>query len=155
MPAFGKRSPELTLVLILMSIAGVGIAVSVLGVGANTAAAFASIASVVVALFGIVSAPWLALRSGRGAVTCSAVGLAVEIVAAVLLLTSPPSNSHLWVPINLGRFGGVIISELGLALTLHAAALGRLGSRRALALVSANVLAVAIGVAVADWETRR
>lgn len=155
MHAFAVRSPAMTLALILLSIAVVGISLSVLGVGANMIAGFTSIASVLVAALGIVSAPWLASRSGPGALACGAVALGVEVVAALLLLTSPPSNSHFWVPINLGRFGGVIVAELGLALTLHAAILRRLGPRRAVALVSANVLAVAIGVAIADWETRR
>ncbi len=115
---------------------------------------FTGIASVLVAAFGIVTAPWLASRSGRGSVVCTAVAVGAEIVAALLLLTSPPSNSNLWVPINVGRFGGVIVAELGLALSLHAALLGRLGWRRALTLVSADVLAIAIGIAIAGWESR-
>jgi hypothetical protein len=156
MRAFATRSPEVTLVIILLSIAGVGIALSVLGFGfgATMGTGIAGIASVLVAAFGIVTAPWLASRSGRGSVVCTGAGLVGVVIAALLLLTSPPSNSNLWVPINLGRFGGVLVAELGLALSLHAAVLGRLGPRRAVVLVSANVLALAIGVLFADWETR-
>jgi hypothetical protein len=153
------RSPAVTLVLILASIAAVSVALPVVGFAANLGAAnigtvFTGIASVLVAVFGSATAPWLASRSGRGSVVCSAVGLAAEVVAASLLVTSPPSNSNLWVPINLGRFGGVIVAVLGLALSLHAALLRRFGWGRALALVAANIIAVVIGVAIADWETR-
>jgi hypothetical protein len=148
------RSPAVSLVFILLSIAGAGIALSVLGSRASMPTGFAGMASVLVAAFGIVTAPWLASRSSRGSVACGAVAVAAEVLAASLLLTSPASNSDLWVPINLGRFGGVLAAVLGLALSLHAALLGRIGTARALVLVSANVVAIAIGVAIADWETR-
>jgi hypothetical protein len=146
----------MTLVLILGSIAGVAIALSLLGFtfGATIGIGIAGITAVLVAVFGSMTAPLLASRSGRGSLACTAVGLIGVLVAALLLLTSPPSNSDLWVPINLGRFGGVLVAELGLALSLHAAVLGRLGPRRAVVLISANVLALAIGVLFADWETR-
>jgi hypothetical protein len=150
MRAFGKRSPQVTLVLILSLIGAMGIALSLL----HSVAGFTGAASVLVAAFGIMTSPWLAFRSERGSVACTTIALLAEIVAAVLLLSSPPSNSNLWVPINLGRFGGVIVAEFGLALSVQAAVLGRVRWGYALALVSANVLAVAIGVVFADWETR-
>lgn len=147
------RSPVLRLVLILLSVAGAGIALAVVTFGANMYVMGTSMAAAFVGVIGIVTAGWLAPRSGRGAVVCSAVGLGVEVVAALVLLTSPPSNSHLWVPINIGRFGGLIVAGLGLALTLHAAELRRLGPRP-VALVSVNILAIAIGIAFAGWENR-
>jgi hypothetical protein len=150
MRSFGTRSPEVTLALIFSSIAVVGIALSLL----HFASVVVAIASVVTAAGGIVTAPWLAGRSGRGSVGCSVVAVIAEIVAALLLLSSPASNSDLWVPINLGRFGGVIVAEFGLALSVHAAVLSRVRWGYALALVLANVVAIAIGVAIADWETR-
>ncbi len=139
---------------ILLALAGAGIGLSVVLSGANMVTAGIGIASVLVAAIGIVSAPWLAPRSGPVGAACSVVGLGVVILAAVLLLTAPPSNSGLWVPINLGRFGGVIVAALGLALTVHAAVLGRLGLSRAVGLVLADMLALAIGVVFAGWETR-
>jgi hypothetical protein len=150
MPAFGKRSPQATLVLILSLIGAMGIALSLL----HFVAVFTGVASVLVAAFGIMTSPWLAFRSERGSVVCSTIALLAEIIAAVLLLSSPPSNSNLWVPINLGRFGGVIVAEFGLALSVQAAVLGRVRWGYALALVSASVIAIAIGLAFADWETR-
>jgi hypothetical protein len=150
MRAFGTRSPEVTLAIIFSSIAAVGIALSLL----HFVPVVIGIASVLVAAGGIVTTPWLAVRSGRGSVACSTIAVVAEIIAALLLLSSPPSNSDLWVPINLGRFGGVIVAELGLALSVHAAVLGRVRWGYGLALVLANVVAVAIGVAIADWETR-
>ncbi len=142
------------LVIILLAIAGAGIGLSVVLAGANMITAFVGMGSVLVAGVGIVTAPWLASRSGRGAVACTVVALAGVLLAVILLLPSPPSNSNLWVPINLGRFGGLIVAQLGLALTVHAALLRSLGPARALVLVSANVLAVVIGVAFAGWESR-
>lgn len=139
--------------LILLSVAGAGIALSVVTFGANMYVMGTSMAAALVGAIAIVTAGWLAPRSGRGAVVCSAVALGVEVVAALVLLTSPPSNSHLWVPINIGRFGGLIVAGLGLALTLHAAELRRLAPRE-VALVSVNILAIAIGIAFAGWESR-
>lgn len=150
---FGMRSPVLRLALILLTVAGAGIALSVMAFGANMYVVGTGMAAALLAAIGLVSAGWLAPRSGRGAVVCSAVALGGEVVAALVLLTSPPSNSHLWVPINLGRFGGFIVAGLGLALTLHAAELRRLGPRQ-VALVSVNILAIAIGIAFAGWENR-
>lgn len=140
--------------VILLALAGAGIGLSVVVSGANMITAFIGTASVLVAAIGIVSAPWLAPRSGPAGVACSVVALAGEAVAALLLLTSPPSNSDLWVSINLGRFGGLIVAGLGVALTVHAAVLGRLGLSRTLVLFLADMLALAIGVAIAGWETR-
>jgi hypothetical protein len=80
--------------------------------------------------------------------------VAMEVTAAVLLLSSPPSNSHLWVPINIGRFGGFVPAALGVALTLEAAALRRTDRRMVLALLVANFLAIAIGAAFLGWESR-
>jgi hypothetical protein len=80
--------------------------------------------------------------------------VALEVIATLLLLTSPPSNSHLWSPINIGRFGGVILAAILLAITLQAVVGRRISAGRAVALVSLNVLAIAIGVAIAGWETR-
>lgn len=148
------RSPVVALVVILLVVAGAGIGLSVVLAGANMITAFFGMGSALVAGLGIVSAPWLAPRSSLGAVACTVVALAGVLLAAILLLPSPPSNSHLWVPINLGRFGGLIVAQLGLALTVHAAVLRRLGPVRALVLLSANVLAVVIGVAFAGWESR-
>ena len=141
-------------VVILLVVAGVGIGLSVVLAGANIITAFFGIASALVAGVGIVSAPWLAPRSSRGAVACTVVSLAAVLLAVILLLPSPPSNSSLWVPINIGRFGGLIVAQLGLALTAHAAVQRSLAPVRALMLVSANVLAVVIGVAFAGWESR-
>ncbi len=148
------RSPVVALVVILLGVAGVGIGLGVVLAGANMITAFLGMASVLVAGIGIVSAPWLAPRSIHGAVACTVVALAGVLLAAILLLTSPPSNSDLWVPINLGRFGGLIVAQLGLALTVHAAVLRSLDPVRAIVLVSANVLAVVIGLAFAGWESR-
>lgn len=142
------------LVIILLAIAGAGIGLSVVLAGVNMITAFVGIGSVLVAGVGIVTAPWLASRSGRGAVACTVVAIAAVIVAALILVTSPPSHSSLWMPINIGRFGGVIVAQLGLALTLHAAVVRRLGPMQALVLVFANALAVAIGIAIAGWESR-
>lgn len=148
------RSPVVALVVILLVVAGAGIGLSVVLAGANMITAFFGMGSALVAGVGIVSAPWLAPRSSLGAVACTVVALAGVLLAAILLLPSPPSNSNLWVPINLGRFGGLIVAQLGLALTVHAAVLRSLGPVRALVLLSANVLAVVIGVAFAGWESR-
>jgi hypothetical protein len=154
MRALADRAPQPTLVFIFLAMAGVGIALGVFGFAANKTTGIAGIASLLIAAVGIVAAPWLAFRSRGGAFVCSALAITLEVVAALLLLTSPPSNSDLWVPINLGRFGGVLAGEMGLALSVHAAVLGRLGWGRATVLVLTNVLAVAIGVAIADWESR-
>ena len=154
MRALADRAPQPTLVVICLVMAGVGIALGVFGAVANKTTGVAGIASVPVAAFGIVAAPWLALRSRGGAIVCSALGLIGEVVAALLLLTSPPSNSDLWIPINLGRFGGVLIAEMGLALSVHASLIGRVGWGRGLVFILASVLAVAIGVTIADWESR-
>ena len=121
MRSFGTRSPEVTLVLIFSSIAVVGIALSLL----HLASVVVGIASVLVAAMGIVITPLLAARSPRVSVASSTIAVIAEIVAALLLLSSPPSNSDLWIPINLGRFGGVIVAEFGLALSVHAAVVGR------------------------------
>ena len=154
MRALVDRAPQPTLVVICLSIAGVGIALGVFGFAANKTTGLAGITAVLVAAIGIVAAPWLASRSRGGAIICSALGLIGEVVAASLLLTSPPSNSDLWIPINLGRFGGVLIAEMGLALSVHASVVGRLRWGRGLVFILASVLAVAIGVAIADWESR-
>jgi hypothetical protein len=154
MRAVSGRSPQVTLVFILLATAGAGIALGVFGFAANKATGIAGIASVLVAAFGIVASPWLALHSRGGAITCTTLAVAGEVVAASLLLTSPPSNSDLWVPINIGRFGGVLVGEMGLALSVHAAVYGRLGWGRAVVISLANLVAVGIGVAIADWETR-
>jgi hypothetical protein len=154
MRALADRAPQPTLVFICLAMAGVGIALGVFGAVANKTTGVAGIASVPVAGIGIVAAPWLAFRSRGGAIICSALGLIGEVVAALLFLTSPPSNSDLWIPINLGRFGGVLIAEMGLALSVHASVIGRLGRGRGLVFILASVLAVAIGVAIADWESR-
>ena len=154
MRGINMRSPDVVLGIVLLVMAGAGVAVSLLGIGANMVSGFMSMAAVFVAVFGIVIAPWLAPRSVRGAVVCAALGLSLVVIAAGLLSTDPPSNSHFWAPINIGRYGGVIVSELGLALTAHAAVLGRLLPRRTLALVLINAVAVAIGAAIAGWETR-
>ena len=150
----GVRSPEFTLVVILLLVAGAGIALSVVTFGANMLTVFTSIGAGFVAAIGAVTAPALAPRSVPAGVIGTVVAVALEGVAALLLLSFPASNSSLWVPINIGRFGGVIVAELALALSLHATVLRRLASRRAMALVSLNVLAIAIGVAIAGWENR-
>ncbi len=147
------RSPVLRLVLILLSVAGAGIALAVVTFGANMYVMGTSMAAALVAAISVASAGWLAPRSRRGAVVCSAVALGIEVITALVLLTSPASNSHLWVPINLGRFGGLIVAGLGLALTLHAAELRRLGPRQ-VGLVLVNMIAIAIGIAFAGWESR-
>ena len=154
MPALADRGPQRTLIFILLAMAGVGIALGVFGAVANKTTGLAGIASVPVAGLGIVAATWLASRSRGGAIVCTALGLAGEVVAALLLITSPPSNSNLWIAINLGRFGGVLLAEMGLALSVHASVVGRLGWGRGLIFILANVLAIALGVALADWETR-
>ena len=154
MRGINLRSPDVLLGIIFLMMAGAGVALSLLGFGGNMVTGFISMAAVFVAVLGIVMAPWLALRSVSGAVVCAALGLALEIIAAGLLSTDPPSNSHFWVPINVGRFGGVIVGEFGLALTAHAAVLRRLRPGRTLALVLINGLAVAIGATIASWETR-
>jgi hypothetical protein len=148
------RSPVSALVVILLVVAGVGIGLSVALAGANMITAGIGMASVLVAAIGIVCAPWLAPRSGPAGVACSLIGLGGVTIAALLLLSSPASNSDLWVLINLGRFGGVIVAILGLALTVHAAVLGRLGLSRAVGLALADILALAIGIVFAGWETR-
>ena len=148
------RSPVGALVVILLIVAGVGIGLSVALSGANMITAGIGMASVLVAAIGIVSAPWLAPRSGPAAVACTVIALVAVTSAAILLLPSPPSNSHLWVPINLGRFGGFAVAMFGLALTVHAAVLGRLGLGRAVGLVLVGILALAIAVAFAGWESR-
>ena len=140
--------------VILLALAGLGIGASVVLSGANTLTAFIGIGSVLVAGFGIVISPWLARRSARGGIACTVAGLAAVAVAAVLLLTSPASNSDLWVLINLGRFGGALAAALGLALTLHAAVLRTLGPSRALGLIAADVVALGVAVVIAGWETR-
>lgn len=154
MRALADRAPHPTLVFVFLAMAGVGIALGVFGAVANKTTGIAGIATVPVAGFGIVAAPWLAFRSRGGAIVCSALGLTGEVGAALLLLTSPPSNSDFWIPINLGRFGGVLFAEMGLALSVHAAVIGRLGWGRGLVFILASVLAIAVGVAIADWETR-
>ena len=154
MRGISLRSPDALLGIIFLMMAGAGVALSVLGLGGNMVTGFTSMAAVFVAVLGLVITPWLASRSIRGAVVCAALGLALEVIAAGLLSTDPPSNSHFWVPINVGRFGGVIVGELGLALTAHAAVLRRVRPHRTLALVLINGLAVAIGATIASWETR-
>lgn len=148
------RSPVGALVVILLVVAGVGIGLAVVLAGANMITAFVGIASMLVAGVGIVSAPWLAPRSSRGAVACTVVSLASVLLAAILLLPSPPSNSNLWVPINLGRFGGLVVAQLGLAFSVHAGVVRSLTPVRALVLIAANLLAVIIGLAFAGWESR-
>ncbi len=144
----------MALVVILLALAGAGIGVSVVLSGANMVTGFIGMAAVLVAAIGIVSASWLAPRSARAAIACGVIALAGEALAALLLLTSPQSNSHFWVVINIGRFGGVLVAALGLALTVHAGLLGRLALRRAGVLVLVDMLAFAIGAAIAGWETR-
>lgn len=140
--------------VIVLIVAGVGIGLSVALSGANWITAGIGIASALVAAIGIVCAPWLAPRSVSAGVACSVLGLGAVTIAAILLLSSPPSNSGLWVPINLGRFGGFMVAMLGLALTVHAAVLGRLGLIRAGGVVLAGLLALAVSIAFAGWETR-
>lgn len=154
MRGINLRSPDVVLGIVLLVMAGAGIALSLLGLGASMVTGFTSMSAVFVAVFGIVILPWLAARSVRGAVVCAALGLSLVVIAAGLLSTDPPSNSHFWAPINIGRYGGVFVGELGLALTAHAAVLGRIRAGRTLALVLINVVAVAIGAAIAGWETR-
>ncbi len=80
--------------------------------------------------------------------------LALEIIAVLLLLTNPPSNSHLWSPINIGRFGGVIAAGIALALTVQALAEHRIRADRSVILISLNSLALVIGTTSLNWETR-
>jgi hypothetical protein len=148
------RSQTVTLVAILVVVAGVGIGLSLVLLGVNMVSGFTGMASALIAAIGIISAPWLAPRSGPVAVACSVAALAATALAALLLLSSPPSNSELWVLINVGRFGGLIVAGLGIALSLHAAVVRSIGPSRALGLVIANGVALAIGIAIAGWESR-
>jgi hypothetical protein len=148
------RSHVVTLVVILVVVAGVGIGLSLVLLGANMVTGFTSMASALVAAIGIISAPWLAPRSGPVAVACSVAALGATTLAALLLVSSPPNSSNLWVLINVGRFGGLIAAGLGIALSLHAAVVRSIGPSRAFGLFIASVIALAIGIAVAGWENR-
>ena len=140
--------------IILLALAGAGIGASVVLSGANMITTFVGIGSVLIAGFGIVTAPWLSRRSAPGAVASTVTGVAGEALALLLLLTSPATNSDLWMPINLGRFGGVLFAQLGVALALHAAYMRTLGPGRVAGLVLTNGVALGIAAVIAAWETR-
>jgi hypothetical protein len=145
------QSQTVTLVVILVVVAGVGIGLSLVLLGVNMVTGLTSTVSALIAAIGIISAPWLAPRSGPVAIACSVAALAATALAALLLVSSPQSNSELWVLINVGRFGGLIAAGLGIALSLHAALVRSIGPSRALGLVVANVAALVIGIAIAGW----